>query len=85
MEYKVARSAVGNFAKYRNPVVLKKCRQYVGAGVVASFGFYTMFLKTRRAAEASETDKINFRNVQTPSRLSVYLRGLTLNFFNPVI
>ena len=58
---------------------------YVGAGVVASFGFYTMFLKTRHAAEASETDKINFRNVQTPSRLSVYLRGLTLNFFNPVI
>lgn len=58
---------------------------YVGAGVVASFGFYTMFLKTRRAAEASETDKINFRNVQIPSRLSVYLRGLTLNFFNPVI
>ena len=58
---------------------------YVGAGVVASFGFYTMFLKTRRAAEASETDKINFRNVQTPSRLSFYLRGLTLNFFNPVI
>ena len=58
---------------------------YVGAGVVASFGLYTMFLKTRHAAEASETDKINFRNVQTPSRLSVYLRGLTLNFFNPVI
>ena len=58
---------------------------YVGAGVVASFGFYTMFLNTRHAAEASETDKINFRNVQTPSRLSVYLRGLTLNFFNPVI
>lgn len=58
---------------------------YVGAGVVASFGLYTMFLKTRHAAESSETDKINFRNVQIPSRLSVYLRGLTLNFFNPVI
>ncbi|MBO7489948.1 MAG: LysE family transporter [Bacteroidales bacterium] len=58
---------------------------YVGAGVVASFGLYTMFLKTRHAAESSETDKINFRYVQIPSRLSVYLRGLTLNFFNPVI
>lgn len=58
---------------------------YVGAGVVASFGLYTMFLKTRHAAESSETDKINFRNVQIPSRLSVYLRGFTLNFFNPVI
>ena len=32
---------------------------YVGAGVVASFGLYTMFLKTRHAAESSETDKIN--------------------------
>ena len=58
---------------------------YIGAGVVAGFGLYTMFLKTRRAAESSENDKINFRNVQIPSRLSVYLHGLTLNFFNPVI
>ena len=58
---------------------------FIGAGVVAGFGLYTMFLKTRRAAESSENDKINFRNVQIPSRLSVYLHGLTLNFFNPVI
>lgn len=58
---------------------------YVGAAVVASFGLYTMFLKTRHAAEASENDKINFHNVQIPSRVNVYLRGLTLNFLNPVI
>lgn len=58
---------------------------YVGAAVVASFGLYTMFLKTRHAAESSENDKINFHNVQIPSRVNVYLRGLTLNFLNPVI
>ena len=58
---------------------------YVGAAVVASFGLYTMFLKTRHAAESSENDKVNFHNVQIPSRLNVYLRGLTLNFLNPVI
>ena len=58
---------------------------YVGAAVVASFGLYTMFLKTRHAAESSENDKVSFHNVQMPSRLSVYLRGLTLNFLNPVI
>ena len=58
---------------------------YIGARVVSGFGLYTMFLKTRRAAEVSETDRISFQNVQTPSRLSVYLHGLTLNFFNPVI
>lgn len=58
---------------------------YVGAIVVASFGLYTMFLKTRHAAESSENDKISFHNVMMPSRLNVYLRGLTLNFLNPVI
>lgn len=58
---------------------------YVGAGVVAGFGLYTMFLKTKRAAEVSENDRINFHNVQKPSRINVYLHGLTLNFFNPVI
>lgn len=58
---------------------------YVGAAVVASFGLYTMFLKTRHAAESSENDKVSFHNVQMPSRLSVYLRGLTLNLLNPVI
>ena len=58
---------------------------YVGAIVVASFGLYTMFLKTRHAAESSENDKISFHNVLMPSRLNVYLRGLTLNFLNPVI
>ena len=58
---------------------------YVGAAVVASFGFYTMFLKTRRATESKDTDRINFHNVQIPSRLSVYFRGVVLNFFNPVI
>jgi threonine/homoserine/homoserine lactone efflux protein len=59
--------------------------RYAGAGVVAGFGFYTMFLKTRHTAEVSENDRINFRNVQIPSRLNVYLHGLTLNFFNPLI
>lgn len=58
---------------------------YVGAAVVASFGLYTMFLKTRHATESKETDRINFQNVQVPSRLSIYFRGLVLNFFNPVI
>ncbi len=58
---------------------------YVGAAVVASFGLYTMFLKTRHTTESKETDRINFQNVQVPSRLSIYFRGLVLNFFNPVI
>lgn len=58
---------------------------YVGAAVVASFGLYTMFLKTRHAAESSENDKVSFHNVQIPSRMNVYMRGLTLNFLNPVI
>ena len=44
-----------------------------------------MFLKTRHAAESSENDKISFHNVMMPSRLNVYLRGLSLNFLNPVI
>lgn len=58
---------------------------YVGACVVAGFGFYTMFLKTKRAAEVGDNDHINNRYFQIPSRLSIYLHGLTLNFFNPVI
>lgn len=57
----------------------------VGASVVAGFGLYTMFLKTRHTAEVSENDRINYRNVQIPSRINVYLHGLTLNFFNPLI
>ena len=57
----------------------------IGAIIIASFGLYTMFLKTRHAAESSETDRINFQTVQMPSRISVYLRGMTLNFFNPLI
>ena len=58
---------------------------YVGAAVVASFGFYTMFLKTRHTTETKDTDRINFHNMQMPSRLSIYFRGVVLNFFNPVI
>ena len=58
---------------------------YGGACVVAGFGIYTMFIKTKRTTETSETDKIDYRNVQIPSRTNVYFRGLTLNFFNPVI
>ena len=58
---------------------------YVGAAVVASFGFYTMFLKTRHATETKDTDRIDYHNMQLPSRSSVYLRGVALNFFNPVI
>ncbi|MCR4815615.1 MAG: LysE family transporter [Bacteroidales bacterium] len=57
----------------------------IGAIIIASFGLYTMFLKTKHAAESSETDRINFQTVQMPSRISVYLRGMTLNFFNPLI
>ena len=58
---------------------------YVGASVVAGFGLYTMFLKTKRATESSENEKFDYRNVQLPSRISVYFRGLMLNFLNPVI
>lgn len=58
---------------------------YVGAAVVTAFGLYSMFLKTRRAAECSDNDHIDFLNVSVPSRLSIYFRGLSLNFFNPVL
>ncbi len=58
---------------------------YFGAAVIGGFGLYTMFLKTRRSAEVSDTDKINFQNVQVPSHWNIYIRGVVLNFFNPVI
>ena len=58
---------------------------YVGATVVAGFGLYTIFLKTRHAVESTESDRVSLQNVQTPSRLGVYMRGLTLNFFNPLV
>lgn len=58
---------------------------YLGAAVVAGFGLYTMLLKTKRAAEVSEYERISPRNSDIPSRLVIYLRGLFLNLFNPVI
>ena len=58
---------------------------YVGACVVAGFGLYTMLVKTRRATEVGENEKIALRPVMLPSHLTVYFRGLSLNFFNPLI
>lgn len=58
---------------------------YLGAAVVAGFGLYTMLLKTKRAAEVSEYERISPRNCDIPSRWVIYLRGLVLNLFNPVI
>jgi len=58
---------------------------YIGAAVVAGFGLYTIFLKTRRAAETSADDCLNKYPMHNPSRIAVYLRGLSLNFFNPGI
>lgn len=58
---------------------------YVGACVVAGFGLYTMLVKTRRAAEVGDNDRITLRPITLPSPLTVYFRGLTLNFFNPLI
>lgn len=58
---------------------------YLGAAVVAGFGLYTMLLKTKRAAEVSEYERISPRNCDIPSRWVIYLRGLFLNLFNPVI
>ena len=58
---------------------------YVGACVVAGFGLYTMLIKTKRAAEIGENDRIALRPITLPSPLTVYFRGLSLNFFNPLI
>ncbi|MBO4307199.1 MAG: LysE family transporter [Bacteroidales bacterium] len=58
---------------------------YIGAGVVGGFGLYTMLLKTKHVTEANENDKLKFHNVQAPSRFNVFMRGLMLNFLNPVI
>ena len=58
---------------------------YVGAFVIAAFGIYTLFLKTRRAAEVSEYERISPRTTDAPSRITVCLRGFLLNFFNPVV
>lgn len=58
---------------------------YVGAAVVGSFGFYTMFLKTRLVAVTAENGVRKYDTKGFPSRISVYLRGLSLNLFNPVI
>ena len=57
----------------------------IGAAVIAGFGIYTMFVKTRHSAEINSTDRIALQNVQIPSRLSIYFRGLMLNFMNPAI
>ena len=58
---------------------------YVGACVVAGFGLYTMLIKTRRAAEVGDNDRITLRPLTLPSPKVIYFRGLSLNFFNPVI
>lgn len=58
---------------------------YVGACVVAGFGLYTMLIKARRAAEIGENDRIALRPITLPSPITVYFRGLSLNFFNPLI
>ncbi|MCR5066313.1 MAG: LysE family transporter [Bacteroidales bacterium] len=58
---------------------------YVGACVVAGFGLYTMLIKTKRAAEIGENERISLRPLMLPSHLTVYFRGLSLNFFNPLI
>lgn len=58
---------------------------YAGALVVTGFGLYTMFVKTRQTTEIGDSDHINYQNMQAPSRLVVYFRGLTLNFFNPLL
>lgn len=58
---------------------------YVGACVIAGFGLYTMLLKTKRATEIGENDRIALRPIILPSTLTVYFRGMSLNFFNPLI
>lgn len=58
---------------------------YLGASVVAGFGLYTMLLKSKRAAEVSEYERISTVNNEMPSRWVIYFRGLVLNLFNPVI
>ena len=58
---------------------------YIGACVLTSFGMYTMFIKTKRTAGVQETERVQFQNIQIPSRLSIFFRGLLLNFFNPLL
>lgn len=58
---------------------------YLGAAVIAGFGLYTMLLKTRRATEVSESDRISPLTASIPRRFIIYLRGILLNIFNPLI
>ena len=56
----------------------------IGAAVVASFGLYTMFVKTKRTAEVGEYERLS-QNPMPPARKSVFFRGLFLNLLNPLI
>lgn len=56
----------------------------IGAAVVASFGLYTMLLKTKRTAEVSEYARLS-QCPEAPERKWVFFRGLLLNLFNPLI
>ena len=58
---------------------------YIGATVVAGFGLYTILLKTKRAAETQSLGQDAMCVIDPPNRMYVYLRGLTLNFLNPII
>jgi len=58
---------------------------YTGACILCAFGLYTMFLKTKRTAGEQETERISFQNVQAPSHFSIFMRGLLLNIFNPLL
>ena len=44
-----------------------------------------MLLKTRRATEVSESDRISPLTASIPRRFIIYLRGILLNIFNPLI
>ena len=56
----------------------------IGAAVVASFGLYTIFLKTKRAAEVGEYERLS-QSPLPPARTSTFFRGLFLNLLNPLI
>ncbi len=58
---------------------------YTGACMLGAFGLYTMFVKTKRTAGEQETERISFQNMQVPSRLNIFIRGLLLNVFNPLL
>ena len=57
----------------------------IGAAVVAGFGLYTMFLKTKHTAESKSSGKYDYATIAAPRHYVVYIRGLLLNFLNPLI